>query len=243
MRRSTNLNSQPEGVGFKKDVHAARSTPFEAEPSFGCDDPHGSLPYARRELAIQDQFDHMLMTQGAPPAEEALLLPSIVQPATAGGSNQGYVVELDSGDEADFKPRNGVKRRIAADYGHDASQAVLHEAIAWRIAREFGHPFDTLVAPCVLRAIDGIDPTSPGGGPSWRDFLRAHAGSIVACDFFTVESVCLRRSYALFFIAHANRRVWPAGCTTNPTGAWVTQQARNLGFEKRRAFAGLSKWS
>ncbi|MDX6489756.1 MAG: putative transposase, partial [Gaiellaceae bacterium] len=173
----------------------------------------------------------MLMTQGAPPAEEALLLPSIVQPATAGGSNQGYVVELDSGDEADFKPRNGVKRRIAADYGHDASQAVLYEAIAWRIAREFGHPFDTLVAPCVLRAIDGIDPTSPGGGPSWRDFLRAHAGSIVACDFFTVESVCLRRSYALFFIAHANRRVWPAGCTTNPTGAWVTQQARNLGLE------------
>jgi hypothetical protein len=33
----------------------------------------------------------------------------------------------------------------------------------------------------------------------------------------------------LFFIAHASRRVWLAGCSTNPTGAWVTQQARNLG--------------
>jgi putative transposase len=53
----------------------------------------------------------------------------------------------------------------------------------------------------------------------------------VACDFFSVESVLLRRYYVLFFIAHASRRVWLAGCTTNPTGAWVTQQARNVGLD------------
>jgi hypothetical protein len=41
----------------------------------------------------------------------------------------------------------------------------------------------------------------------------------------------LRRYYVLFFIAHASRRVWLAGCTTNPTGPWVTQQARNLGLD------------
>ena len=41
----------------------------------------------------------------------------------------------------------------------------------------------------------------------------------------------LRRYYVLFFIAHASRRVWLAGCSTNPTGAWVTQQARNLGLD------------
>jgi putative transposase len=63
------------------------------------------------------------------------------------------------------------------------------------------------------------------------EFLRAQAASVGACDFFTVESVALRRYYALFFIAHATRRVWLAGCSTNPTGAWVTQQARNLGLE------------
>src|SRR5205085_2845684 len=28
-----------------------------------------------------------------------------------------------------------------------------------------------------------------------------------------------------------SRRVWLAGCTANPTGAWVTQQARNLGLD------------
>jgi hypothetical protein len=59
--------------------------------------------------------------------------------------------------------------------------------------------------------------------------LHAQAASIVAYDFFTVESLFLRRYYALFFIAHGDRRVWGAGCTANPTGAWVTEQARNLG--------------
>jgi hypothetical protein len=42
--------------------------------------------------------------------------------------------------------------------------------------------------------------------------------------------VLLRRYYVLFVIAHASRRVWLAGCSPNPTGAWVTQQARNLGL-------------
>jgi putative transposase len=54
---------------------------------------------------------------------------------------------------------------------------------------------------------------------------------MVACDFFTVESALLRRYYVLFFIAHASRRVRFAGCSPNPTGAWVTQQARNVGLE------------
>ena len=61
--------------------------------------------------------------------------------------------------------------------------------------------------------------------------FRHPQASIVACDFFTVESVFLRRYYALFFIAHGSRRVSLGGCTMNPTGAWVTQQARNLGLD------------
>jgi putative transposase len=48
---------------------------------------------------------------------------------------------------------------------------------------------------------------------------------------FTVESVLLRRHYVLFFITHANRRVWLAGCSPKPTGTWLTQQARNLGLD------------
>ena len=76
-----------------------------------------------------------------------------------------------------------------------------------------------------------LEPAPRRSGPSWRELLTTQAASIVACDFFTVESAFLRRYYVLFFIAHATRRVCLAGCTTNPSGAWVTQQARNLGLD------------
>jgi putative transposase len=49
-------------------------------------------------------------------------------------------------------------------------------------------------------------------------------------DLFTVETISLRRFYVLFFIELESRYVHLAGCTTNPTGRWVTQQARNLSF-------------
>jgi transposase InsO family protein len=76
----------------------------------------------------------------------------------------------------------------------------------------------------------GLTPAPRRIGPSWRQFLRQQAASVLACDFFTVETITLRRYYVLFFIELGSRRVLLAGCTTNPTGAWVTQQARNLSF-------------
>jgi hypothetical protein len=76
----------------------------------------------------------------------------------------------------------------------------------------------------------GLEPAPRRTGPSWRDFLRQQAASTLACDFFTVETISLRRFYVLFFIELESRRVHLAGCTSNPTGAWVTQQARNLSF-------------
>jgi putative transposase len=50
----------------------------------------------------------------------------------------------------------------------------------------------------------------------------------VECDFFTVETLWLRRFYVLFFIELSRRRVHLAGITATPHGAWVVQQARNL---------------
>ena len=74
----------------------------------------------------------------------------------------------------------------------------------------------------------GLGPAGHRGGPSWSEFLRAQAAGIVACDFFTVETVALRRLYVLFFIDVGSRRVRLGGMSANPNGAWVTQQARNL---------------
>jgi putative transposase len=65
---------------------------------------------------------------------------------------------------------------------------------------------------------------------NWPQFLRQQAAGMLACDFFSVETISLRRFYVLFFIDLGSRRVHLAGCTTNPSGAWVTQQARNLSF-------------
>jgi putative transposase len=78
----------------------------------------------------------------------------------------------------------------------------------------------------ILRRHD-IDPAPRRRGPTWSEFLSAQARGILACDFFTVDTILLRRIYVLF-IEHASRRVHFAGVTPNPTGAWVTQQARNL---------------
>jgi transposase InsO family protein len=89
------------------------------------------------------------------------------------------------------------------------------------------------VSPSTVRhllARAGLGPAPRRSGPSWRDFLQAQATSVVACDFFTVETAFLRRYYVLFFIELQSRRVHLAGCSAHPSGRWVVQQARNLGF-------------
>jgi putative transposase len=74
----------------------------------------------------------------------------------------------------------------------------------------------------------GIDPAPGRTSESWTTFLRSQAAGIVACDFFCIDTVLLRRYYVLFFIELKTRRVHFAGITKNPTGAWTTQAARNL---------------
>jgi putative transposase len=63
---------------------------------------------------------------------------------------------------------------------------------------------------------------------SWSSFLGHYKDQILACDFFTVETIWLKTIYVLFFIELGTRRVRLSGCTTTPDSTWVTQQARQL---------------
>jgi len=64
--------------------------------------------------------------------------------------------------------------------------------------------------------------------PSWRHLMTHYKDQLLACDFFTVETLFLRTLYVLIFIEIGCRRVHFAGCTAHPDNAWVTQQARQL---------------
>ena len=74
----------------------------------------------------------------------------------------------------------------------------------------------------------GVSPAPRRAGPAWKQFLTAQARGIIAVDFVHVDTVLLRRFYALIAIEHGTRRVHLAGITAHPDGAWTTQAARNL---------------
>src|SRR6476646_10570669 len=90
-----------------------------------------------------------------------------------------------------------------------------------------GHPVAASTVWPILKAA-GIDPAPRRSAPTWRQFLSAQAHAILAVDFAHVDTVFLRRLYVLVVVEHDRRRVHLGGITAHPTGARVTQQARNL---------------
>jgi hypothetical protein len=108
--------------------------------------------------------------------------------------------------------------------------AVVHAPPQWAILATLE---PTIAAVVVHRIEAGNYALGPAGtrcGPSWREFLRVQANSVVAVDFFTVDTIWLQRLYVLFFIEIASRRVHLAGCTVYPAAEWVTQQARQVSW-------------
>jgi putative transposase len=76
------------------------------------------------------------------------------------------------------------------------------------------------VAPSTVWEIlrrEGIDPAPRRAGLSWKEFLRAQASGILACDFVTVDTVFLRRLFILFFIELETRRVHLSASHPTPT--------------------------
>jgi len=92
---------------------------------------------------------------------------------------------------------------------------------------KLGHPIAASTVWQILHDA-GIDPAPRRTGPTWRQFLTAQARGIIAADFAHVDTVLLRRIYALIVIEHGTSRVRLAGITAHPDGAWTAQAVRNF---------------
>lgn len=110
---------------------------------------------------------------------------------------------------------------------------LARENPSWGYLRIVGElrKLDITISASSVRNIlmrSGLPPAPQRDRQSWRRFLRAHGESILACDFFTVDTIWLRRIYVLAFLSVGSRQIEYVACTNKPNTAWTLQQARNL---------------
>lgn len=89
------------------------------------------------------------------------------------------------------------------------------------------------VAATTIRSVllgAGVPPAGRRSQLTWKQFLAAHAETLVAADFFSVDTIFFKRLYVLIYMHLATRRILGASCTSEPNATWVTQQARNLSW-------------
>jgi putative transposase len=93
-----------------------------------------------------------------------------------------------------------------------------------------GHVVSVTAIRNLLRR-NRVEPAPLRSRQTWKGFQRAQASAIVLTDFFSVDTVFLRRFYVLLYMELATRRVIWFAVTDRPDAAWVSQQARNVGWK------------
>ncbi len=134
---------------------------------------------------------------------------------------------------AAFGRRRGVGRPRLGENLRALILRIARENPNWGCIRirgellKVGHRVSATAIRNLLRR-ERIGPAPKRSGLSWKTFLQAQASAIVVGDFFSVDTVFLRRLYVLLYMELATRRILWFGVTANPDTAWVTQQSRNL---------------
>ena len=132
-----------------------------------------------------------------------------------------------------YRQRLRVGRPRLSTVLEDLIVQLTRENSRWGYARiqgellKLGYSVSVTTVHNVLKR-QHIEPAGQRGKSTWQAFIGHYKGQMLACDFFTVETIWLQTLYVLFFIELGTRRVHFAGCTAHPNSTWVTQQARQL---------------
>ncbi len=176
--------------------------------------------------------DRMVMASLSQLVSRAALVGMLVQPETV----LGWHSQLVKRRWAAFGRRRGPGRPGLDAELRNLILRMANDNPKWGCVRirgellKLGHVISATAIRNLLRR-NRIGPTPLRSGLSWKAFLRAQASAIVLTDFFSVDTVFLKRLYVLLYMELATRRVIWFAVTDKPDAAWVTQQARNVCWE------------
>jgi len=204
-------------------------------------DPEAELLLLRHQLRVVrrqvkrpqlDMADRTIMAALSRRLGRASLVGMLVQPEAVIGSHR----ELVRRKWAAFGRRRGPGRP-----GLDAElQKLILETVKdnprWGCVRIRGESLKLgyLVSATAIRKLlrrNRIGPAPLRSRLTWKAFLQAQASAILLTDFFSVDTVLLKRLYVLLYMELSTRRVIRFAVTDRPDGVWVSQQARNLCWE------------
>ena len=204
-------------------------------------DPEAELLLLRHQLRVVRRqvkrpqlklADRTIMAALSQRVTRAALVGMLVQPETV----LGWHHQLVRSRLAAFGRRRGPGR---PGLDPDIQKLILQMAKSnprWGCVRvrgellKLGHAVSATAIRNLLRR-HRIGPAPLGSRQTWKAFLRAQASAIVLTDFFSVDTVFLKRLYVLLYMELATRRIIWFAVTERPDAAWVSQQARNVSWE------------